>query len=217
MLALIAFGALALFAHTASYFPADLTIAASVQAFNPPWFDLLMRVVNWMGFSIQGVFFSALVALVLLLFGWRWEALVSAISAAAIWALNILIGLVVARPYPDAPVPGVFMDLTKPSFPSGHVTSYIVIYGFAFLVFSRRLKPSWWRTILLIFCAALPILVIPSRIYLGRHWPAMCSRSVLLGTVCLALTIRIYEWGRGRWLAGHTAAGSAELTKGVRG
>ena len=49
------------------------------------------------------------------------------------------------------------------SFPSGHVTQYTLFFGFSFYLIFTLLKPGWLRTILLIFCGAMVLLVGPSR------------------------------------------------------
>jgi membrane-associated phospholipid phosphatase len=49
---------------------------------------------------------------------------------------------------------------------------------------------------LLIVFGALPILVIPSRVYMGRHWPSDTIAAVALGTIWLVLTVALYQWGK---------------------
>lgn len=143
-----------------------------------------MRSVNWMGFGLQSVSIIALTILITYLVGWRWEAVVGAIDAVGIWAFNILIGLIVGRPYPSANTDfgGILVDLTKPSFPSGQATSYIGFYGFMFYLIYTRLTRPWLRIPLLIMFGALVMLVGPSRVYMGSIW--------------LALTIYFYHWGQ---------------------
>ena len=197
LLAAIMFVVLAFFAHSAPYFPIDLTLTRDLQAFNPPWFDLIMRLVNWMGFGLQAVAIISATVVVTFLVGWRWAALVGALDAASIWVFNILVGLIVDRPYPNASpaFDGLLIDLTKPSFPSGHATSYIAFYGFmCYLIFTRGTR-AWLRVPLLIIFGAVVVLVGPSRAYMGRHWPSDVLASILLGSIWLALTIALYRWG----------------------
>jgi len=209
-LALAALGivALAFMVHTAPYLPIDLALTREVQSVDQPWFAWLMWNVNWLGFGLQSTSLVALTVLLTYLVGWRWAALVGALDAVTIWAVNIVIGWLVARPYP-VPGPefnGLLVDLTKPSFPSGHASSFIAFYGFIwYLVYTRVQKP-WLRIPLLIVFGALVVLVIPSRVYMGRHWPTDTLAAVLLGTIWLILSICLYEWGRVQvWVRGHFA------------
>ncbi len=194
--------------HNSPYLPIDLSITRAVQSFNPPWFDLLMHDVNWLGFGLQSTGLISGIVLVTFLAGWRWESVVGAVDAATIWAINIVIGNIVARPYPQ-PSPdlnGMLVDLTKPSFPSGHASSFIAFYGFMFYLVYARATRTWLRIPLLIIFAALPLLVIPSRTYMGRHWPTDTVAAVALGTIWLIGAIYLYRWGTtSAWVRKHFA------------
>ncbi|MEP7198597.1 MAG: phosphatase PAP2 family protein [Chloroflexota bacterium] len=198
LLAAVAFVVLAFFAHGAPYFPIDLTLTRDLQSFNPPWFDLVMRSVNWMGFGLQSIAIISVTVIVTFLLGWRWEAVVGALDAAGIWAFNIVVGVIVARPYVQTSpaFDGMLVDLTKPSFPSGHATSYIAFYGFMCYLVYTRVTQAWLRLPLVILFGALVVLVGPSRVYMGRHWPSDTLASILLGSMWLVLTIYSYQWGK---------------------
>jgi undecaprenyl-diphosphatase len=200
----LCFAVLAFTAHTTLVFNFDIPVTLAVQQFNPGWFDVLMRTVNWMGFDLQAVALVSSVVVILFLVGWRWEALVCAVDAAGIWVLNLLIAMVVNRPYPTPGEFGqVFSDLTKPSFPSGHVTSYIGIYGFVWFLVYSRVKQPWLRFPLLILLGALVVFVGPSRVYMGRHWPSDVLASLILGSLWLLLTLFLYTWSKRRFIAKH--------------
>jgi membrane-associated phospholipid phosphatase len=200
--------ALAYVAHTTTAFSFDVPVTRAVQQFNPPWFDVLMRTVNWMGFGLQAVSLVSAVVAIMFLAGWRLEALIGALDAAGIWALNLGIAHIVNRPNP---APGqfgdIFLDLTAPSFPSGHVTSYIGIYGFAWYLVYTRVRQPWLRLPLLVVLGALVLLVSPSRVYMGRHWPSDVLASVLLGLLWLILTLGVYAWSKRRVAANERALG----------
>jgi undecaprenyl-diphosphatase len=196
----VCFLVLAYFAHNVTLFSFDIPVTQALQQFNPPWFDLLMHAVNWFGFGLQAVVLVSAVVIAMFLAGWRWAAVVCAVDAVGIWALNILIGIVVNRPPPTpSEVSQVFTDLTHPTFPSGHVTSYIVIYGFVWFLVYTRVKRPWLRIPLLILFGAVVLLIGPSRPYMGRHWPSDVLASVFLGTIWLILTLYVYQWGKSRF------------------
>jgi len=61
------------------------------------------------------------------------------------------------------------------------------------------LKQSWYRVLGLCAVALVVILMGPSRIYLGQHWFSDVMGAYVLGSVWLALSIRIYRWGKPRF------------------
>jgi hypothetical protein len=129
-----------------------------------------------MGFGLQVVALVSSVVVILFLVGWRWEAVACAVDAAGIWVLNLLIAMVVNRPYPTPGEFGqVFSDLTRPSFPGGHVTSYIGIYGFVWFLVYTRVRQPWLRIPLLILLSALVVFVDSSRIEHGQALAKRCA------------------------------------------
>jgi len=208
VLAALGIATLAFMVHASPYLPVDLALTREIQSVKEPWFAWLMWNVNWLGFGIEATSLVALTVLVTYLAGWRWAALVGAIDAATIWAINIAIGWIVARPYP-VPGPefnGLLVDLTKPSFPGGHASSFIAFYGFMWYLVYTRVKKLWPRLPLLLFFGALMVLVVPSRVYMGRHWPTDTLAAVLLGTIWLILSILLYQWSKVQpWVRRHFA------------
>ena len=61
--------------------------------------------------------------------------------------------------------------------------------------------PSWERTTLLVAFALLILFMGLSRIYQGQHWFSDVAGAYLLGSLWLALTIRLYRWGKPRFFA----------------
>jgi undecaprenyl-diphosphatase len=192
------FVTLAVVAHTVAYFPIDLTITQVVQSYHGTAFDRLMYGLSWLGFLPQVDVLAALVVVSLFVAGLRWEAVVAVFAACGV-GIGTLVKLVVYRPRPNADLVHVFSQLPTSGFPSGHVLEFTAFGGFlGFLVFTL-LKPSWGRNTLLVAFALLILLMGLSRIYQGQHWFSDVMGAYLLGSLWLALTIRLYRWGRPRF------------------
>lgn len=198
LVAAMVFVALAVGAHYVPYFRIDLVITRALQSYKGAAFDALMRGLTWMGFVPQVDLLVALMIAVLFLLGLRWEA-IAAVFAALGPVLGSLIKLIVARPRPSADLVHVLRQLDTLSFPSGHVLLATCFYGFlAFLAYTL-LKPGWLRTILLVVFGLFILLMGPSRIYLGQHWFSDVMGAYVLGSLWLALSVRVYRWGKPRF------------------
>jgi undecaprenyl-diphosphatase len=197
--AAIAFGALAFFASSISYFPIDLTIMQAVQSIKFYPFDVAMRYLTILGFSPQVVLLWALTILYLYVTGLKWESLMALFAVTGASLVGGLVKLLVDRPRPDAVLVNVIEKLADSSFPSGHVLFYVSFVGFLWFLAFTLLKPSWRRTLALWLFGATVALGGLSRIYLGEHWPSDVLGAYLLGSLWLALTIAVYRWGKPRF------------------
>jgi len=192
------FIALAVVAHTVAYFPIDLTITHAVQSYHGTLFDRLMYGISWLGFQPQVVVLGTVTLVTLFVAGLRWES-IGALFAAGGIGIGTVVKLVVFRPRPSADLVHVLRQLPSSGFPSGHVLGVTVFCGFlAFLVYTL-LKPSRGRTTLLAAFSVLIVLMGLSRIYEGQHWFSDVMGAYLLGSLWLALTIRLYRWGKPRF------------------
>ncbi|GEM_PF-1711073 len=126
----------------------------------------------------------ATVALVTVVGGWllyrgRWQdfgRLALIIIGGAL--LCELIKLLVSRPRPSALA---FVDYGN-SFPSGHVTSAVTIFGGAYYFLAKRLLSRWWHHgAALGAVAALVLLIGFQRVYFTHHWASDALAGALLG------------------------------------
>jgi undecaprenyl-diphosphatase len=75
---------------------------------------------------------------------------------------------------------------------------FIGFFGFLFFLALAILRPGWLRGLMLAFLGGLVLLIGPSRVYVGEHWPSDVLGAYLLGGIALWLAIRIYRSRRPR-------------------
>ena len=85
------------------------------------------------------------------------------------------------------------------SFPSGHVLTYVGVYGWMAIMAHRLIGPRPLRRVAVGALTTLVAAVGPSRIYLGHHRPSDVAASYLLGSSYLAALFvayrRLRAWG----------------------
>ncbi|WP_443691806.1 VTT domain-containing protein [Pseudomonas sp.] len=72
------------------------------------------------------------------------------------------------------------------SFPSGHSTVNVVLYGFLAFLIAREVRPAWGLVVAL-GAATLVFLIAFSRLYLGAHWLSDVLGGLAFGSAWLAL------------------------------
>jgi membrane-associated phospholipid phosphatase len=195
VIALVVVVLLALSAHTHALLPGDLPVAREIQEGNSPVAFWVFYIVSWFGFAAPSVVIEILALLFLWLTRLRLEAVFLALTLLAD-LLGGILKIVVGRQRPTPNLVNVFQQIQQPSFPSGHTLHYTVFFGFLIFVFATNFKSSWPRNLALIFFAALIVLVGPSRIYLGEHWPTDVLGAYLIGALFLAPLIAVYLWAK---------------------
>jgi len=204
-----AFAVLTFCVKTMPSFVIDLQITKAIQLINFPFFASFMSLVSWPGFAPQSVIITALIILLIYIFGLHWESLMVLVAASFSTGINLIVKDLILRPRPTSNLVNVVSKLTDSSFPSGHVMFYIGFYGFiGFLAFSL-LQPSLKRSFLLAFFGGLVVLIGASRIYLGQHWASDVLGAYLLGSLTLEACIQIYLWGKTRFFV-HQPMAAAE-------
>ena len=179
----------------------DLAVTLQLQAKRHPMIERLMRIVSWPGFPPQSRLIPPLGILALLAARLRVEA---AFLVAA-WGTSLLSTVVKAAIRRPRPVAGeklrvVVAPLGGSSFPSGHVLSYVGLYGFAAYLAEVLVRPIVPRRAIVGTLVGLVALVGPSRIQQGHHWPSDVLGSYLVGLPLLAVYIEAYRWTKARLL-----------------
>lgn len=198
LIASLLFITLAVVAHTVAYFPIDLTITRALQSYHGAAFDRLMYAVSWAGFMPQVFIICGALVLLLFLFGLRWEALAMLVASAGV-GIGTVVKLVVYRPRPSANLVHVLSQLPSSGFPSGHVLVATTFCGFLAFLGYTLLKHAPARTLILALFSVVITLMGLSRIYEGQHWFSDVMGAYLLGSLWLALSIRVYRWGKPRF------------------
>jgi membrane-associated phospholipid phosphatase len=93
--------------------------------------------------------------------------------------------LLVDRPRPPFDSNDLWSDPGSPSFPSGHVMSATVVYGFLLYLSFRELWPPSYRVLAKTISVAVLVLTALTSVYLEVHWPTDVLGGYLWGLVML--------------------------------
>jgi len=151
--------------------------------------DLAWRVASWPGDHIASVVVPIVAIAALVAARASREAACLATSVVAATTLGQLTRWIVDRPRP----PHALVHATGASFPSGHVTEYVGLFGMLAVIAAVRVHDIALRRAAIAACALLVVAVGPSRVYLGAHWPSDALGGYLLGTACVAAVARVYR------------------------
>jgi len=185
---------LALALRQASGTTTDVTIARGVQWIENSTFTMVMVTISAVGYApwswlVLGCAIFALVTMGL----YREVPFVLATEGAGMLVASIK--PIVERPRPSASGDSIRVasELLDYSHPSGHVVSYVVLYGFLFFLVYVIFKRSWQRTVTLALLTVPIGLVGISRIHLGHHWASDVLGGYALGTAYLLILIVAYR------------------------
>jgi len=193
LLALAAFGAVFATVKLKRSAALDRAITLRIQRLRWPALGRLMWAVSWPGFPPQSRIIPPGIVAFLWLRRYRREA---AFQAAA-WGTAVLSTLVKRITQRQRPLPPdvrvVVANLGGSSFPSGHVLTYVGVYGFAAHLANSLVRPRWLRALVVAPLVGFVALVGPSRIYQGHHWPTDVLASYLLGIASLLGLTALYD------------------------
>lgn len=180
----------------------DVAITLRLQKSKHPAFNALMTAVSWPGFPPQSRVIVPTVIATLWALGLRLEAVFQLVAWGGAFISTVVKAAVRRpRPLPEA-VNVVVAPLGGTSFPSGHVLTYVGVYGFlAHLAHALIRRPVGLRRAIVGALVGLVALVGPSRIQQGHHWPTDVLASYLLGLPFLATVIALYRRVKSRGVA----------------
>lgn len=184
-LLIIAFTILSIFIAQNPILPFDIKISLFVQKYQASWLDKSMLAISFFG-ELPWSLLSVLV--VAAIFYWQKFRREGLFMASILISGLIILGIknVINRPRPTAFYVRLVEVNRFQSYPSGHVLSYVLFFGFL-IILMNHLKsiPKTIRTIITYISAFLMIMITPSRIYLGAHWFTDTVGGFLLGLICL--------------------------------
>ncbi len=99
--------------------------------------------------------------------------------------------------YRGRPLGAVYLENTF-SFPSGHSTAAVVLYGFMVYYFWKKTSSKIKKNTILVFGLIIILGIGFSRIYLGMHYLSDVVGGYLLGLLWLCLGIGLAEWRLGK-------------------
>lgn len=184
-LLIIAFIILSIFIAQNPILPFDIKISLIVQKYQADWLDKIMLAISFFG-ELPWSLLSVLV--VAAIFYWQKFRREGLYIASILISGLIILGIknVINRPRPTAFYVRLVEVNRFQSYPSGHVLSYVLFFGFLIILMNHLTSiQKTTRTIVTYSSAFLMIMIIPSRIYLGAHWFTDTLGGFLLGLICL--------------------------------
>ena len=95
------------------------------------------------------------------------------------------------RPRPDAALH--LVEQGGFSFPSGHSVTSVIVFGLLFYLIRKHCNRPVLRNVLSGICLLLAVLVGPSRIYVGVHWPTDVLAGWCIGGGVLLIFLVVLE------------------------
>lgn len=172
----------------------DLAVTLRVQRRRRPWLDRVMTIASWPGFPPQSRVIPPAVIAGLWATRFRTEAAFLTVAWASA-TVSTALKAVMRRPRPVAgtDLRVVAAPLGGSSFPSGHVLTFVGTYGFAAYLAATLIRNEIVRDLATGGLVTLVLLVGPSRIYQGHHWPTDVTASYLVGTAYLVVVVSAYH------------------------
>jgi membrane-associated phospholipid phosphatase len=186
------FGVMCGFAAVTAYFPGDLSMARRIQGLDDFGFGPLASFANVAGDMLLGAMITLAFAGIFLRLGQFWESALVLLTFIP-RALRQLLAVAVARPRPSSDLLQLRDHASGHSFPSGHVTGAIVLYGVLFALAGTLIPHRGVRLLFRALCLAMIVLTGLARVYVGVHWPSDVAGGYLFGLLALAPLLLFYR------------------------
>jgi cation-transporting ATPase E len=167
----------------------DVFVYHLLQTYRTPAMDSVMITITELG--------DAQVLLPVILVALAWFLTHRLWLTAGYWLAAIGVAEVLAKVLKLAlhrPRPGAFYGgIEQFSFPSGHATMSVVVYGFMAFLLCREARPGLRKAVIFL-AATLVGLIALSRLYLGAHWLSDVLGGLSFGVAWIAALAIAYEY-----------------------
>jgi undecaprenyl-diphosphatase len=173
----------------------DLGASYSMELLRRPWLTPVMRFLTHCGDDLTVAAVTVLGAIFFLLIGrWRTACCVAAMALLA-FALETNVKKIVNRPRPDLRWVDPQDKKSTPSFPSGHATGSMAVYGGIALSLAAGMRRRSLAALVLLGGFSLALLIAFTRMYLGLHY-----MSDVVGGLCAGLGCALFfHWVDRAW------------------
>jgi membrane protein DedA with SNARE-associated domain/membrane-associated phospholipid phosphatase len=162
---------------------ADSAIYHALQDLRTAPGDAVMIAITELGDTKVVVAVTSVVSLWLL---WRRAWRTAAYWLVAVAGASILNTVIKVALHRTRPGELLYSGWSAFSFPSGHSTVNVVLYGFLAFLIAREIRPAW-RLVVALGAATLIFLIAFSRLYLGAHWLSDVLGGLAFGSAWFAL------------------------------
>ncbi len=188
---------ISLIARYTQFFPGDKTITRNLQSYRNPWLRRFMTGISEIGFPKIGAPLTFGIAGIFWALRFRLEA-IFVLLASSSNILNWIVKRLIKRPRPTSELVTVARVINEPSFPSGHVMHYVNFFGLLNYLLATNWRSGRLRNILLAISTSLIVLIGPSRVYLGAHWPSDVMAGYVYGGLwfggLMTAYLRVKSW-----------------------
>lgn len=188
---------ISLIARYTQFFPGDKTITRNLQSYRNPWLSRFMTGISEIGFPKIGAPLTFGIAGIFWALRFRLEA-IFVLLASSSNILNWIVKRLIKRPRPTSELVTVARVINEPSFPSGHVMHYVNFFGLLNYLLATNWRSGRLRNILLAISTSLIVLIGPSRVYLGAHWPSDVMAGYVYGGLwfggLMTAYLRVKSW-----------------------
>lgn len=184
--------------HAAWITAVDQCVIQVVTAYRPAWLTAIVLVITNLGDPPVVVIVGLIVAGILFYFRRRRYAWFAFASICLMSLFNHIVKSWIRRPRPFVQDPGI-TPLTPAggwSFPSGHASGSMLLYGTVILIALSLVSLPWARRLLVGFSVVMIVLIGVSRIYVQVHFPT----DVLAGWSSALAGLMLLWWLMYPWL-----------------
>ena len=181
------------FAAVSDRSPCDLTVARHIQDLDDAGFGPLASFVNAAGDTLWGALITLAFAAAFLLRARLPESAVVILTLVP-RGLRQLLAMIVARPRPSPDLLQIRDHASGYSFPSGHATGAMVLYGALFVLAGALIPQRGVRLLFRVLCVFMIVVTGMARVYVGVHWPSDVIGGYLFGLIALASLLFFFSY-----------------------